>query len=64
MSRKDADGPWGNVESPLAVLDERVLSLVRRLDKMDEERTWLVRLVLGVVVAAVLGIVINKGGLQ
>ena len=54
--------PWEGLEARLAILEERIATLIHRVDKMDEERVWLVRLVLGVITAAVLGVVINKGG--
>lgn len=46
----------------LAVLETQIQGIHRRLEKYDEERGWIIKLVLGVIVMAVLGLVINSGG--
>lgn len=46
----------------LAVLESKIEQLTARLEKYDDERTWLVKLVLGIIIAAVIGIVLNQGG--
>jgi hypothetical protein len=50
-----------NIQERLAVLETKVASLDLRITKMDEERGWLVKLVLGLVIAAVVGLVLNSG---
>lgn len=45
----------------LAVIEVQIKTLESRLTKYDEERGWLVKLVLGLVIAAVLGLVLNSG---
>lgn len=46
----------------LAVLESEIKSLQTRMAKYDDERSWLVKLVLGILIAAVIGIVLNNGG--
>lgn len=60
--RQNDDSRTASLEAHLAVIEERLSQLINRVDKMDDERVWLVRLVLGVVTMAVLGIVIRNGG--
>lgn len=45
----------------LARLEQRLIELERRLSGLESERTWLVRIVLGSVTAAVLALVLVRG---
>jgi hypothetical protein len=46
----------------LAVIEVQIKTLESRLAQYDEERAWLVKLVLGIIIAAVLGVVLSNGG--
>lgn len=46
----------------LATLEAEIKTVQTRLNKFDEERTWLVRVVLGIIIAAVMGLVLTNGG--
>ena len=50
-----------NIQERLAILETKITSLEVRVNKMDEERGWLVKLVMGLVIAAVVGVVLNSG---
>lgn len=46
----------------LAILETQVQALTQRLERLDDERTWLIRLVLGIIIAAVIGLVMTTQG--
>lgn len=46
----------------LAVLETQIKNLSERLDEYDDQRSWFVKTVFGILIAAVLGILIQRVG--
>lgn len=44
----------------LAILETELKNLHKRMDQYDGERSWLVKTVLGVLIAAIIGIIIQR----
>lgn len=50
-----------NLETRLAVAESNIKEIFKKLDSIDNNTTWILRLVLGAIVTALIGLVI-KGG--
>lgn len=51
-----------NAQERLAILETKLTALEIRINKIDEERSWIVKLVGGLVISAVVALVLNRGG--
>lgn len=50
------------LEARVAVAETNIDNVKEKIDKIDSNTTWLLRIVVGAIVAAVLGLILKTGG--
>lgn len=54
------EGKVSSLESRVAVAENNIDTINRKLDKIDNNTTWLLRLVIGAIIMAVIGFVLSN----